>query len=250
MEGLSLKSARLHDTPVRNKSLAKDVVKHYIDRMYKQHRQQNLVRLISEKADGNQAQFAEMIGKSPSYLGQLVRGVGSFGERVARQIEQQCGKPRGWLEAAPPTEPDHPRAQGLCPVLSWVAAGSWHGMETPAGQGDDAQDWMPCPVRHGGSTFVLKVSGESMYNPGGRLSFADGDLIFVDPDRRPANRDCVVVRRENDATATFKQLVQEGEPPNARQYLKPLNPQWPEPIIELGEDARLCGVVIFKGMAL
>lgn len=216
--------------------------------MYKDRRQQNLVRLIHEMTDGNQAQFADLIGKSPSYLGQLVRGVGSFGERVARQIERQCGKPRGWLDAQARVE--SPRDQGLCPLLSWVAAGSWHDMQTPDGQGDDASEWMPCPVSHSASTFVLQVRGESMYNPTGRLSFADGDLIFVDPQRQPTNKSCVVVRREAEQTATFKQLVQEGEPPNAREYLKPLNPQWPEPIIELTEDARLCGVVIFKGMAL
>lgn len=218
--------------------------------MYKQRRQENLQRLINEIADGSQVQFAERIGKSPSYVGQLVRGVGSFGERVARQIEQQCGKSRGWLDEAPVERLAGPRDQGLCPLLSWVAAGSWHGMETPDGGGDDAAEWMPCPVRHGHNTFVLQVRGESMYNPAGRLSFSDGDLIFVDPDRRPENKSCVVVRREYDETATFKQLIQEGEPPSQRSFLKPLNPNWPEPIIEMGADARLCGVVIFKGMAL
>ncbi len=227
------------------------VVKRYITPMYKQRRQENLQRLINEIADGSQVQFAERIGKSPSYIGQLVRGVGSFGERVARQIERQCGKPRGWLDEQASTLAEaHPRTQGLCPLLSWVAAGSWHGMETPDGSGNDAAQWMPCPVRHGDNTYVLKVRGESMYNPAGRLSFSDGDLIFVDPDRRAENKSCVVVRRADDQTATFKQLIQEGEPPNQRSFLKPLNPNWPEPIIEMGTDAYLCGVVIFKGMAL
>ncbi len=221
--------------------------------MYKHHRRQNLQRLIAEYANGNQAQFADLIGKSPSYVGQLVRGVGSFGERVAREIERQCGKPRGWLDLAetgPEARQPGPRQQGLCPVISWVAAGSWNGMETPAGSGDDVDDWMPCPVSHSSSTFVLRVRGESMYNPAGRLSFSDGDLIFVDPQRQAENKSCVVIRRERDQSATFKQLVQEGEPPNMRQFLKPLNPQWPDPIIEMGPDAWLCGVVIFKGMAL
>lgn len=224
--------------------------------MYKARRQKNLVRLIQEKADGHQAEFSALIGKSPSYVGQLVRGVGSFGDRVARQIEQQCGKPKGWLDQAQ-TElaalshgASSPREQGLCPMLSWVAAGSWHGMETPDGSGDDAEEWLPCPVRHSASTFVLRVRGESMYNPLGRISFSDGDLIFVDPQRHPENKACVVVRREQDQSATFKQLIQEGEPPSARRYLKPLNPNWPEPILEFQDNDELCGVVIFKGMAL
>ncbi len=224
--------------------------------MYKARRQKNLLRLIQERADGHQAEFASLIGKSPSYVGQLVRGVGSFGDRVARQIEQQCGKPRGWLDQdGQIVQPDHaqiasPRERGLCPMLSWVAAGSWHGMETPVGSGDDAEDWLSCPVRHSDSTFVLRVRGESMFNPLGRLSFSDGDLIFVDPQRQAENKACVVVRREVDQTATFKQLIQEGEPPQARRFLKPLNPNWPEPILEFQEKDQLCGVVIFKGMAL
>lgn len=215
--------------------------------MYKDDRRQNLQRLIHEVADGNQAHFAELIGRSPSYVGQLVRGVGSFGERIARQIERQCRKPHGWLDQA--ARGDGPRSEGLCPLLSWVAAGSWVGMETPDGTGDDAEDWMSCPVRHGPRTFVLRVRGESMYNPLGRISFTDGDFIFVDPDRAPENKSCVVVRRLNEQAATFKQLVLEGEAPVAKRYLKPLNPNWPEPIIELTPDAELCGTVIFKGMA-
>lgn len=219
--------------------------------MYKERRRHNLMRLIEEQADGRQADFAARIGKSASYVGQLVRGVGSFGDRVARQIEMQCRKPRGWLDQEQPLEPvASPRVQGQCPVLSWVAAGSWHGMETPDGQGDDAAEWLPCPVRHSDGTFVLRVRGESMYNPLGRLSFTDGDLIFVDPQRHADNKSCVVVRREQDQSATFKQLIVEGEVPMARRYLKPLNPNWPEPILELREDDQLCGVVIFKGMAL
>ncbi|MGJ8669212.1 MAG: LexA family protein [Oceanococcus sp.] len=225
--------------------------------MYKALRQQNLVRLIQQQADGHQAEFASMIGKSPSYVGQLVRGVGSFGDRVARQIEQHCRLPKGWLDqqeqassSVVARELEAPRSQGLCPMLSWVAAGSWHGMETPSGSGDDAEEWLPCPVRHSSDTFALLVRGESMYNPLGRISFNDGDLIFVDPQRHPENKACVVVRREQDQSATFKQLIQEGEPPQAKRYLKPLNPNWPEPIMEFQENDTLCGVVIFKGMAL
>lgn len=224
--------------------------------MYKAHRQKNLLRLIQEQANGHQAEFASMIGKSPSYVGQLVRGVGSFGDRVARQIEQQCRKPRGWLDQdgqlqqLGAQDAQSPRERGLCPMLSWVAAGSWHGMETPDGSGDDANEWLPCPVRHSSQTFALKVCGESMYNPLGRLSFSDGDLIFVDPQRQPENKACIVVRREQDQSATFKQLIEEGEPPQMRRYLKPLNPNWPEPIMQFEDNDQLCGVVIFKGMAL
>jgi len=47
----------------------------------------------------------------------------------------------------------------------------------------------------------------------------------------------------NTFIATFKQLIIEG----GHQYLKALNPEWPKPIIEIIENARICGVVVFKG---
>ena len=39
------------------------------------------------------------------------------------------------------------------------------------------------------------------------------------------------------------QLIIEG----GRKYLKALNPDWPDRIIEIDENAKICGVVVFKG---
>jgi SOS-response transcriptional repressor LexA len=52
-----------------------------------------------------------------------------------------------------------------------------------------------------------------------------------------------VVRLEDTHEATFKQLIVES----GRMYLKALNPDWPTRIIEVTEDAFICGVVVFKG---
>jgi SOS-response transcriptional repressor LexA len=48
---------------------------------------------------------------------------------------------------------------------------------------------------------------------------------------------------EDTAEATFKQLIVE----EGHQYLKALNPEWPNRIIEVNQNARICGVVVFKG---
>ena len=32
-----------------------------------------------------------------------------------------------------------------------------------------------------------------------------------------------------------------------KQYLKALNPDWPNRIIEVDEEATICGVIVFKG---
>lgn len=79
-----------------------------------------------------------------------------------------------------------------------------------------------------------------MHNPGGDLSFKDGDTIFVDPTREAVHRSLVIVRLDDDAEATFKQLMIEG----GKKYLQALNPHWPVRIIEINGNATICGVVI------
>lgn len=52
-----------------------------------------------------------------------------------------------------------------------------------------------------------------------------------------------MVRLDDEHEATFKQLVVEG----GQRFLRALNPAWPDPIIQIDDNATLCGVVIFKG---
>ena len=125
------------------------------------------------------------------------------------------------------------------PLISWVRAGVWHDIEDPYVVGD-AEEWLPIPKRCGSRTFALRVRGESMRNANGKPTYEDGDIIFVDPDVEPKNRDRVIVRLDNEKEATFKQLIVEGE----RRYLKALNPAWPEPFIEINNDATIVGTVI------
>ena len=131
------------------------------------------------------------------------------------------------------------------PVISWVQAGHWADMDDGSPL-DAAEEWLPCPAPHGPRAFALRVRGESMYNPHGRPSFQDGDLIFVDPDKAVENKSLVIVRLHDSNEATFKQLVIDGP----HSYLKALNPGWPTPMIEVNHTASVCGVVIFKGEQL
>lgn len=131
------------------------------------------------------------------------------------------------------------------PLISWVQAGDWSEITDNFPLGD-AEEWLPCPVNHGPKTFALAVRGESMNNPHGQPSFSAGDLIFVDPDRQWENGSLVVVRLDDDKEATFKKLIVEGR----RKYLRPLNPAWPEQVIEINGNATICGVAIFKGSKL
>lgn len=135
-----------------------------------------------------------------------------------------------------------PDVKGYVPVISWVQAGDWSEIVDNFQPGD-ADEWMPCPVSHTQQTYALRVRGVSMYNQYERTTFHEGDIIFVDPNKHPENGSLVVVRLDDAKEATFKKLVIEG----GKQYLRALNPSWPEPIIEINGNATICGVVIFKG---
>ncbi len=138
---------------------------------------------------------------------------------------------------------DH-RAKGEVPLISYVQAGKWNEVADPYGAGD-AEAWVRCPVPHGPRTYAVHVRGESMYNPGGKLSFGDGEIIFVDPDKSVDSGSLVIARLEDQMEVTFKQLVREGE----KVWLRALNPSWPEPYIRVDQRATTCGVVIAKAVS-
>ncbi len=73
--------------------------------------------------------------------------------------------------------------------------------------------------------------------------FHNGDLVFVDPDATAESGNYVIVQLEGADEATFRELIIEG----GHTYLKALNPDWPDRIIEIDENATICGVVVFKG---
>ena len=204
-----------------------------------------LRKLIAESFGGSQSALSGKTGVSLAQLGQYLSGYRNLGEKTARKIELGSGKPTGWLDGISTNTEPGPDISGVVPLISWVQAGSWTEIIDNFSVGD-AEEWLPCPVKHSPSTFVLRVRGESMFNRNGRPSFVDGDLVFVDPERPAENGSLVVVRLEDAKEATFKKLIIEGE----HQYLKALNPDWPDPIIQINGDATICGVVIFKGEKL
>lgn len=127
---------------------------------------------------------------------------------------------------------------GKLPLISWVQAGDWSEIVDNFQPGD-AEDWIACPFPSGRHGFVLRVVGDSMFNPTGDLSFRDGDFISVNPERDPLHRSLVIARR-NREKATFKQLLlDESEGP----MLHALNPNWPTRYIPLDKTTEIIGVV-------
>jgi len=221
-----------------------------------QIRLQNLEILITEA--GSALNLARRAGTSGSYLSQVRRQLPTakgtprnMGDELANKLEQAMDKPEGWMDephedllaqvmskksSAANVEPV-PDTKGLYPLISWVQAGEWSEI---AGSFDitDAEDWLSCPVQCSTGSFVLRVKGQSM-----EPRFRDGEYIFIDPEMPADNGKFVVVRLEDTQEATFKQIIIEG----GRTYLKALNPDWPTRIMEITQQAVVCGVVVFKG---
>lgn len=123
------------------------------------------------------------------------------------------------------------------PLISWVQAGMW--CETANGlESCDAELWLPCPVKISPTGYALRVVGDSMTNPGMGRSYPDGCVIFVDPEIVTNNGDRVIARLPASNEATFKVLVTDA----GKNYLKPINPQYP--IIEITEEMQICGKVV------
>ncbi len=128
----------------------------------------------------------------------------------------------------------------LCPLISWAQACDVTDVSDTF-QRRGAKEILPCPVQCSQGTFILRVKGASM-----EPKFYNGDLIFVDPEIVAESGKYVVVKQEDSDEAIFKQLIIEG----GRKYLKALNPDWPERIVELTDSTSICGVVVFKGEML
>ena len=123
------------------------------------------------------------------------------------------------------------------PVISWVQAGAWTGVDSiPVGT--QFEEWLPPNPDSGKNGYGLIVVGSSM-----KPDFKPSDRIYVNPDIQTFDLqtdDLVIVSCSGESEVTFKKLIVEGD----NKYLQPLNPNWPDQIIKLTEDCRLDGKVV------
>ncbi len=229
-------------------------------RKIEQVRLANLELLVAEA--GSAAELARRASTNESYLSQIRRKFSTpkgtprgVGDDLAVKLEKGMDKPEGWMDEphAPLEEDLHAHthrvhgkrgrgAMGICPrhpLISWAQAGHWSEV-VERFDPDDAEEWLPCPLKCSRHTFVLRVPGESM-----APRFRDGELVFVDPEVQAEHGRFVVVRTKHVPEAILRLISVEG----GRTYLEALNPDWPERIIEMDEASTVSGVVVFKGEA-
>ncbi|HYF57366.1 MAG TPA: XRE family transcriptional regulator [Burkholderiaceae bacterium] len=126
-----------------------------------------------------------------------------------------------------------PTHRSSVPLLTW--------QQIASGEIVVSDNNVACPVPAGPKTFAARVRGNAMHNPAGRPSFAEDDLIFVDPSRKAEHKSLVIVRHAGQAL--FRQYL--AEPEGA--MLAALNPAWPDRLVRVDDGMEIVGVVIFGG---
>ena len=172
------------------------------------------------------------IGRKANQVSDLLNSRGSFGEKLARSIEDFAGLPTGWLDTIDEqndTEPG-PIIRGSVPLLSSVQAGMFKEFTDNFHPGDGGLELIPTSVPIKRHTFALRVNGDSM-----EPEFREGMILVVEPELDPLPGDFVIAKNCGEET-TFKQLVRDG----SDWFLKPLNDRYP--IKPLG-NAHIIGVV-------
>jgi SOS-response transcriptional repressor LexA len=132
-------------------------------------------------------------------------------------------------------EPAQPRRLRQIPVRSWIGAGKWHRVRFSS-DGEDNDDWTMSDSQ-GKDVFALRIKGDSM-----EPEFVEGDVITVNPYVESKPGDYVIIRKEDNDEATFKQLRKYGK----TLILHPLNPKYEDIELRRGHGYRIVGKVVRK----
>lgn len=200
-------------------------------------RRENLQKLVLRY--GSQKALAIAITKSPSQIGNILRGVCPFGDAIKDEIEQKLDLEPGTLDR--PYVDNNVQSEihinyHKVPLYSFVQAG------TPTGIGDlDFDDYVYCTSNVKGA-YALRVSGDSM-----QPMFNEGDIVIVDPNRSPRPMDFVIAVSDLDSTseATLKQYYEREYDEEGRTIfeLRPLNKAYAI-MNSAAQKLRVIGVVI------
>ncbi|WP_415720509.1 LexA family protein [Photobacterium ganghwense] len=199
----------------------------------------------------SQRSLAEKCGWGASRIGNYEAGVRSINlddaEVIAKHLDikpyQILFDSEDLIEFANVSKIDiQPSYIQKFPVLSSVQAGAWtEAVESypPV----DADEWYETTERTSKRCFWLRVQGDSMTSAIG-LSFPEGTLVLVDPEREFENGSLVVAKLIDVNEATFKKLVIDA----GQKFLKPLNPSYPT--LPINGNCKIIGVVVDAKMKL
>lgn len=203
-------------------------------------RRANLRQAIDAKlkSEGfsSDAAFCEHYDLNPSYISQLVKGHGSFGERAARNLEKKVGWESGSLdkesteiqatEVAPVSNvrPSRRKLRKI-PVLDFVQAGIWREVVYDGVHPKD-ETYTTYEGTDPKAVFSLTIDGMSM-----APEFLPGDEIVIDAAKAPVPGSLVVAQeiQQGAALTTFKKYRVIGVNEHGVDIIElvPLNPDYP-----------------------
>ena len=199
------------------------------------------IRRLRQSLGWTVTQLADAIDSDAGNVSKMETGVQkAFSEEQLSRIAAALRVPVSALFMEHNAE--HVDTTGKLPLISDVQAGDWSTVIDNFHVGD-AEEWIACPFNHGPNSFILRVSGYSMYNPGGEKSYAPGEYIAVDPSREARNKSMVIARVDHEDKATFKQLLIDD---SESYMLQAINPSHVPRLMALPEGSRIIGVVIGK----
>lgn len=202
------------------------------------------IKAARKKAKLTQDKLASLIGISQGTLSEMENEGHSSTYTV--QIAQACGVDPTWLATGAgqmirvEQNVTTPKVRAKVPHISWVQAGELQGVVDvfEPGYADEYEDVYEASVS--GNAFALRVVGDSMTSPvPGALSFPEGTVLIVDPNKSATAGDYVIAKDVSTQQATFKKLAHDG----GRWFLRPLNPAYPT--IEIDDPSmRIIGKVV------
>jgi SOS-response transcriptional repressor LexA len=196
------------------------------------------VKKAREEAALKQYEVAEKIGMTQQGYQDIEAGE----VRQPRKIEklaQILKKPKEYLLFGTPIyDLSNPLAsQKKIPVIRWQDISDWDKMHVLFSE-KEPEDYVLNFGGFGEKCFALRVQGDSMKFSTSQKNFNEGDVIIVDPEKKADPGKYVVYTEKDSQNASFKQYVLDGN----KEYLKPLNPQYP--VMPLTENILIRGVVV------
>ena len=171
-------------------------------------------------------------------------------DRDVIRIASAMGVSAAWLDYG--VDPKYPTADPgyadleqlaplrLVPILSWLEAGVGR-----SNRKDNLNMEHETVITHknvSADCYALRVKGNAMVSTDGYpLSFCEGQIIIVEPNKKPKDGDFVIARLSPDKEAIFKQYLEDGN----KKYLRSLNTQYP--IQEITGNEIKCVVVEYSG---
>ncbi|URI08949.1 hypothetical protein MW290_25610 [Aquincola tertiaricarbonis] len=189
------------------------------------HRKAKLRELVA-RHDGPAA-FGRIIGKTRSYVSQLMSEDYPGGEAAFRRLADAAGLPSSYFDTDDGERIQLPKSKEL-PLLQLEEVGSNlmnHSTKT-----------VPVALDAEGQ-FAVRLVGDSMVaSSPGDVSLPSGTIVVVNAERKPMPGNIVVARLDGSASATVRQLIEDS----GFYYLRPMNNNYSRPKVTLDQ---ILGVV-------